>query len=1137
MASERICAVCAGDRFPPGEGWKPVFPSGFSERCELNPKQHPDISISTNARIFSNASRTLWICFPPIRAAAIMLKVDGVVDESTQRSPARSHLPDDSSSILNEFQVWTADAVDNAPKFSDDNQDPVSSPRATTLTSTFKTAMDSAWGTLCFDGANLMRRWTLGRWITARPGGGRPRDGYRLRECDPFAFWVPLHAAWSSVPASTDIDPDEAHQKPNVVAASALAASQAFDSYLTAVEAWRRQRAEWWRAKREARMKGCQSTGLGLPLGNSSCPFAVSKPSRTPSIDRVEWARGWAAGLCSSLRDAEIRVIGDDQGAAGAVFRAIVQALEAHQEHRFLDPVEVEIMKSRHILCGPINAFEENGSHPNRQSVRAPNQDDGMHQGPARHKDLELPCAGAVPRHRWAWPELSGKECRNSQEWNRCENEKENGTEREWEAMVCNGGTRIRLVHANDAKSLLMSAERVSMQDSRMTSSKRRNSVFGQRITFISYPLRVLSRHDPRIPVAPQLRSLTEETREAEAAACSSTRALLRETKADMGSRQGQEANRLYDEKHGQKCQLNTTFDGWTASAGLTHHSAVAWIGVEPLPLSAARSANYNRIVASINAALIRGVGAGGIAAQSSDDSKMKTFCYSGGEQSVDDAETENKDGAFDEPNVTAASLSAAFLDVTEMVADRPGCSSNGLHWGPAIQRSKAAALLDFAVRANVHARGEREAKGGRSRPSDRLREIRARAAAVEAARRQALEYWRQWDVLLKNAEKAPNASFFNASHANARRPKNDAAAQNSSDQRSIEIIDPVRDLDDGLRMDLNFSAATMTDDSTGLGNNVAEEKDSRINGTKSYNETLDRNQSKHTGRIRIRWVGRCGPITGGEPGYWAQVHPGSLPTYHLRDCVLRRFSRFDARQCLSGRHVLIMGDSVSRYQYLSLASLLHRSYPEGSGNGEATHGSVVLDDEEEEEDGESALGESDLEENDPDAVEENEDWSDGEAGRSNVCMPGLVWGSWRRFYLESSAGFEGRELCDCFRPEGPWDPDFERRVEENRFYSRPERQLLLSFIQVFGGFPVHGHFPGRCRGAGHGGKFRESCSPANITREELTEAGRVLEPDEYDSNPGMEADWSNYFDWTGDVPTVLERIVTHMNVNTLVLS
>mmetsp|Transcript_76806 Transcript_76806/g.207045 ORF Transcript_76806/g.207045 Transcript_76806/m.207045 type:complete len:195 (-) Transcript_76806:1607-2191(-) len=160
----------------------------------------------------------------------------------------------------------------------------------------------------------------------------------------------------------------------------------------------------------------------------------------------------------------------------------------------------------------------------------------------------------------------------------------------------------------------------------------------------------------------------------------------------------------------------------------------------------------------------------------------------------------------------------------------------------------------------------------------------------------------------------------------------------------------------------------------------------------------------------------------------------------------------------------------------------------------------------------------------------------------SELCTkfsrPVLLNGTFNpRFYLESSAGFEGRELCDCFRPEGPWDPDFERRVEENRFYSRPERQLLLSFIQVFGGFPVHGHFPGRCRGAGHGGKFRESCSPANITREELTEAGRVLEPDEYDSNPGMEADWSNYFDWTGDVPTVLERIVTHMNVNTLVLS
>ena len=41
----------------------------------------------------------------------------------------------------------------------------------------------------------------------------------------------------------------------------------------------------------------------------------------------------------------------------------------------------------------------------------------------------------------------------------------------------------------------------------------------------------------------------------------------------------------------------------------------------------------------------------------------------------------------------------------------------------------------------------------------------------------------------------------------------------------------------------------------------------------------------------------------------------------------------------------------------------------------------------------------------------------------------GLVWGSWKTFYLHSSASLQGGELCDCFRPEGPWSPEFEMRT------------------------------------------------------------------------------------------------------------
>ena len=73
--------------------------------------------------------------------------------------------------------------------------------------------------------------------------------------------------------------------------------------------------------------------------------------------------------------------------------------------------------------------------------------------------------------------------------------------------------------------------------------------------------------------------------------------------------------------------------------------------------------------------------------------------------------------------------------------------------------------------------------------------------------------------------------------------------------------------------------------------------------------------------RCKAYVVAPCGEVRGDEEGYWRAEQDGTY-TWHLQACVLRRFSHEDARQCLRNRHLLIVGDSVSRYQYLSLTSL-----------------------------------------------------------------------------------------------------------------------------------------------------------------------------------------------------------------------
>lgn len=54
---------------------------------------------------------------------------------------------------------------------------------------------------------------------------------------------------------------------------------------------------------------------------------------------------------------------------------------------------------------------------------------------------------------------------------------------------------------------------------------------------------------------------------------------------------------------------------------------------------------------------------------------------------------------------------------------------------------------------------------------------------------------------------------------------------------------------------------------------------------------------------------------------------PDHSRALHHPLCRLHRYTAQEARQCLAGKHVFIAGDSLSRYQFLSLATFLHSGH------------------------------------------------------------------------------------------------------------------------------------------------------------------------------------------------------------------
>ncbi len=174
-------------------------------------------------------------------------------------------------------------------------------------------------------------------------------------------------------------------------------------------------------------------------------------------------------------------------------------------------------------------------------------------------------------------------------------------------------------------------------------------------------------------------------------------------------------------------------------------------------------------------------------------------------------------------------------------------------------------------------------------------------------------------------------------------------------------------------------------------------------------------------------------PLKNASGGNFYLLPDGTF-RYDFPHCKLRRFTASMTAHCLKGVHLVFMGDSLSRYLYLSLAYLL-ANHHWGRKFCQVNHKDV------------------------PPSVLNEKDYK-----------------SWQRFYHDSNRilnqGRRSVEICDCFRRDGlPFiSPDGRGQqasdCQENRHFrympsgdpDDDSHDVRLSYIQWYGLMPMRGH-------------------------------------------------------------------------------
>ena len=148
--------------------------------------------------------------------------------------------------------------------------------------------------------------------------------------------------------------------------------------------------------------------------------------------------------------------------------------------------------------------------------------------------------------------------------------------------------------------------------------------------------------------------------------------------------------------------------------------------------------------------------------------------------------------------------------------------------------------------------------------------------------------------------------------------------------------------------------------------------------------------------------------------------------TFELARCRLKRPSASRARACLKDRHLMLIGDSVSRYMYLTLAMFLSTGEWETDETlADGSQGSICH---------ERSFG----------------------VGRGK--KPAMYRAHWRTYYSETNRRIRGNgsEVCDCYRDRCCGDSASE--MTENRYTYVAGGRLTFINQMSSPSWHIHGH-------------------------------------------------------------------------------
>ncbi|KAJ1454262.1 hypothetical protein M885DRAFT_522087 [Pelagophyceae sp. CCMP2097] len=204
---------------------------------------------------------------------------------------------------------------------------------------------------------------------------------------------------------------------------------------------------------------------------------------------------------------------------------------------------------------------------------------------------------------------------------------------------------------------------------------------------------------------------------------------------------------------------------------------------------------------------------------------------------------------------------------------------------------------------------------------------------------------------------------------------------------------------------------------------------------------------------MQKHWALSGGGFLTRDKGRW-HLRPDGSRAYDVEPCKIVRYVPEDARRCLKGRSIFMIGDSVTRYQTMSLIHFLERSawpdrLPLSARRCQLRSGAPR-----------QACGKT------PNICVEG-DWRNGSI-RNWPNMLAQIGGG------EDGAAFHGRVECLCARDTGPF-------TVQNVLY-RGASQVNVSFLEQTGHSKVHGWKPTGCADRGTC-RYSPKAHDANVQR------------------------------------------------------